>query len=74
MKWILEDNHGCTDLPPTFEPADRAARDQYIEVYHWCTEQFGSSRPGPENRWYSYGYHLSFRRPEDALAFKLRWG
>lgn len=49
------------------------------ELYHWCTEQFGSLEVAvlPENRrwsisldrWSSY----YFRDPVDCTAFLLRW-
>jgi hypothetical protein len=70
MTYRVEDNHGCTDLPTTFEPTTRADKEMVGEILAWCTEQFG---PRYGRRWYLYAGYFSFFDERDAFAFRLRW-
>ena len=43
-----------------------------MEVMPWCVEQFGQ---GSKKRWRLINqYRVAFKFPNDAFAFKLRWG
>jgi hypothetical protein len=51
--------------------------DDYTDVVHWCTEQFGSHPKYPDawSRWeHRYENKIHFRDKEDYIMFKLRWG
>ena len=47
-----------------------------LEVYAWCSENFGTHPVNPDawSRWYRYSYKKFYFRDEvDYVAFLLRW-
>jgi hypothetical protein len=71
MSWVIEDNHGCADLPPTFIPETVESAKQVPEIKQWCEENFGSQYQA--GRWYLYSNMFSFFKEDDAFLFRMRW-
>jgi hypothetical protein len=74
---------GCSLRPNAsfsegFRFAHRYTRQaRYYEARHWCFAQYGDIWHAQDNHdgaWTERGGDFWFRKPQDAFAFKLRWG
>lgn len=56
----------------TVSVANRGATDRISEAVVWCVNHFDKHNWSLNNNWPA-GYTFSFKRPEDATHFALKW-
>jgi hypothetical protein len=73
----ITDRPGPNGFPHGFWPlVDRdvgMTYEKYLKIRQWCADQYGREGDWPNNQWTENRDGIWFRRPEQAIEFKLRW-
>jgi hypothetical protein len=50
-----------------------ANRTSCFDAVNWCTDQFGPDMFDINNQFPSWNWAFTFKRPQDATVFALKW-